>query len=74
MKEKQVKLSRLFKGGAFVGYCLSVDGEMLSHQKDIKIETSGPPSSSIAVNFIWHPSVVDDAPDIHLNHTGEGRV
>ena len=74
MKERQVKLSRLFKGGRFVGYCLSVDGEMLSHQTDIKIETSAPPLSSLSVTFLWHPSVVDDAPDIHLNHTGEGWV
>lgn len=66
MKKKQVKLSRMFKGGRFVGYCLSVDGEMLSHQTDIKIETTSPPHSSISVSFLWHPSVVDDAPDIHL--------
>ncbi|MET4859453.1 hypothetical protein [Morganella morganii] len=65
MKEKQVKLSRMFKGGRFAGYCLSVDGEMLSHQTDIKIETTAPQHSS-SVSFLWHSSVVDDAPDIHL--------
>ncbi|CDG99592.1 hypothetical protein [Xenorhabdus bovienii] len=39
MSEKQVKLSRLYKGGHFKGYALSVDGMLLSNQQQVVIET-----------------------------------
>ncbi|BET98106.1 hypothetical protein [Xenorhabdus taiwanensis] len=41
MSERQVKLSRVFKGGNFKGYALSVDGTLLSNQKNVMVETKG---------------------------------
>ncbi|OAT53993.1 Uncharacterised protein [Providencia heimbachae] len=62
---KQVKLSKLFKHGKQIGYCLTVDGQMLSGQKQLSINTY-PLDTSVHVEFAWHEPMVTDAPDIHL--------
>ncbi|TDB57233.1 hypothetical protein [Photorhabdus khanii] len=52
MTEKQVKLSRLFKDGTFKGHALSVDGMLLSNQKQTVVETNaGDPHPALSVGF-----------------------
>ncbi|MBN6363915.1 hypothetical protein J9231_07085 [Providencia rettgeri] len=62
---KQVKISKLFKHGKQIGYCLTVDGQMLANQKQVSINTY-PLDASVDVEFVWRESTVTDAPDIHL--------
>lgn len=62
---KQVKISKLFKHGKQIGFCLTIDGQMLSSQKQLTINTY-PLDASVNVEFKWHESMVTDAPDIHL--------
>ncbi|HHR5857397.1 TPA: hypothetical protein ACS70L_000071 [Providencia alcalifaciens] len=64
---KQVKLSKLFKNGKWIGYCLTVDGQMLSAQRQLSIKSTPlGANNSIDVEFAWLESMVTDAPDIHL--------
>lgn len=67
-KCKQVKLSKMYRDGAFVGYGLSVDGQLLSNQLELRIEpsTKRKPSPRIEVVFGSNTEMMDDAPDIHL--------
>ncbi|HEM7186428.1 TPA: hypothetical protein U2I61_000873 [Providencia rettgeri] len=62
---KEVKISKLFKHGKQIGYCLTVDGQMLSDQKQVSINTR-PSDASVDVKFVWRESMITDAPDIHL--------
>ncbi|AXG42239.1 MULTISPECIES: hypothetical protein [Photorhabdus] len=67
MTEKQVKLSRLFKDGAFKGYALSVDGMLLSNQKQTVVETNaGDIHPALSVGFIVTDELTHNAPDIHI--------
>nr|WP_282564236.1 MULTISPECIES: hypothetical protein [Providencia] len=82
MKEQQVKLSKLYKGGKWIGYGLSVDGQLLSGQMDLSITTTPlGQNNSVVVTLAWQPSLITEAPDIHLDWflsetitIGEGRV
>ncbi len=38
---------------------------MLSNQKQVSINTY-PLDASVDVEFVWHESMITDAPDIHL--------
>ncbi|MEI9600243.1 hypothetical protein [Moellerella wisconsensis] len=68
MKAQQVKLSKLFKNGRWIGYGLTVDGKLLSNQKELSLTTTPlGENNSVVVEFAWRPSVVEDAPDIHLD-------
>lgn len=66
--EKQVKLSKLFRSGRFVGHALSVDGHLLSNQTSVIL----PPTAGttklvkITVTLTCTNNMVTDAPDIYL--------
>ncbi|HEK2686879.1 hypothetical protein I5F07_17790 [Proteus vulgaris] len=66
--QKQVKLSKLFRSGRFVGHALSVDGELLSNQKLVVL----PPADGlckqvdITVTLTCTNDMIMNAPDIHL--------
>ncbi|AXO17616.1 hypothetical protein AB7250_20015 [Providencia stuartii] len=65
--EKQAKLSKLYRGDAFVGFGLSVDGVLLSNQTLLRIEHSnGRHPPQVTVVFNSHKDLTVDAPDIHL--------
>ncbi|WP_039879260.1 hypothetical protein [Photorhabdus temperata] len=67
MTERQVKLSRLFKDGTFKGYALSVEGMLLSNQKQTVVETNaGDPHPALRVVFAVTDEITHDAPDIHI--------
>ncbi|MEQ5752369.1 hypothetical protein ABN357_14945 [Providencia rettgeri] len=65
--EQDVKLSKLLKHGKFVGYGLSANGKLLSGQTNVVINTEAPAITFVTVTFATTPSMVDDAPEIHLN-------
>ncbi|EMT6385367.1 hypothetical protein WMR60_003965 [Providencia rettgeri] len=65
--EQDVKLSKLLKHGKFVGYGLSANGKLLSGQTMVAINTEAPATTSVTVSFVVTPSMIDDAPEIHLN-------
>lgn len=66
-KVKQVKLSKLFRGGTFVGYTLSVDGQMLSNLQLVSISSSdGIVRPTVTATFLCNEKVAKDAPDIHV--------
>lgn len=68
MEKQQVKLSKLYKGGKWIGYGLSVNGQLLSGQMDLSITTTPlGQNNSVVVEFAWCPSIVEYAPDIHLD-------
>ncbi|WP_272681828.1 hypothetical protein [Providencia sp. PROV129] len=68
MEKQQVKLSKLYKGGKWMGYGLSVDGQLLSGQIDLSITTTPPGQNNlVVVTLVWQPSLITDAPDIHLD-------
>lgn len=64
---QDVKLSKLLKHGKFVGYGLSANGKLLSGQTNVVINTEAPAITFVTVTFAATPSMVDDAPEIHLN-------
>ncbi|HFT1686724.1 TPA: hypothetical protein ACHWHD_001126, partial [Providencia stuartii] len=67
IETKQVKLSKLYRGDAFVGFGLSVDGVLLSNQTLLRIEHSnGRHPPQVTVVFNSHNDLTVDAPDIHL--------
>ncbi|HEF8773026.1 hypothetical protein ACRU1U_07245 [Providencia stuartii] len=64
---KQVKLSKLYRGDAFVGYTLSIDGQMLSNQQLVSISPSdGVARPIVTVSFMCNGEMTKDAPDIHV--------
>ncbi|EOX9819079.1 hypothetical protein ACPY1K_004179, partial [Providencia stuartii] len=66
MKVQQIKLSKLFKSGRWIGYGLTVDGKLLSNQKQLNLTTTPlGESNSVVAEFAWRSSMVEDAPDIH---------
>lgn len=66
-ERKQVKLSKLYRDDAFVGFGLSVDGVLLSNQTLLRIEHSnGRHPPQVTVVFNSHKDLTVDAPDIHL--------
>lgn len=68
MKAQQIKLSKLFKNGRWIGYGLTVDGRLLSNQKELSLTTTPRgENNSVVIEFAWCPSIVEDAPDIHLD-------
>ncbi|WP_340619109.1 hypothetical protein [Xenorhabdus entomophaga] len=67
MSERQVKLSRIFKGGSFMGYALSVDGLLLSNQKQVIVETKASDvHPTLTVTFAVTNEMADEAVDIHF--------
>ncbi|MCG3462748.1 hypothetical protein L7G72_20555 [Xenorhabdus bovienii] len=67
MSEKQVKLSRLYKGGHFKGYALSADGMLLSNQKQAVIETRGDDIHlTLTVTFTLTDEMANNIDDIYL--------
>ncbi|WP_265524161.1 hypothetical protein [Providencia rustigianii] len=68
IETKQVKLSKLFRGGRFVGHALSVDGQLLSNQISIELPMTDGVSKrvKIVVTFNCDNEMAVDAPDIHL--------
>ncbi|WP_272575919.1 hypothetical protein [Providencia sp. PROV273] len=68
MEKQQVKLSKLYKGGKWIGYGLSVNGQLLSGQMALSIMTTPlGQNNSVVVTLAWQPSLIADAPDIHLD-------
>ncbi|EOX9819055.1 hypothetical protein ACPY1K_004145 [Providencia stuartii] len=66
-ERKQVKLSKLFRGDIFVGYTLSIDGQMLSNQLLVSISPSdGAVRPTVTVSFMCNEEMTKDAPDIHV--------
>ncbi|CDH21498.1 hypothetical protein XBKQ1_480010 [Xenorhabdus bovienii str. kraussei Quebec] len=64
---KQVKLSRLYKGGHFKGYALSVDGMLLSNQHQVVIEThSRDIHPTLNVTFTVSDEMAGEVVDIHI--------
>lgn len=64
---KQVKLSKLYRGDTFVGYTLSIDGQMLSNQQLVSISPSdGVVRPTVTVSFMCNEVMTKDAPDIYL--------
>ncbi|MGJ0638248.1 hypothetical protein [Xenorhabdus bovienii] len=67
MSEKQVKLSRLYQSGHFKGYALSVDGMLLSNQKQAVIETrSDDVHLTLTVTFTLTDEMANNIDDIYL--------
>ncbi|MBD1229525.1 hypothetical protein [Xenorhabdus griffiniae] len=67
MSERQVKLSRIFKGGSFMGYALSVDGLLLSNQQNVTVETKAKDIHPIlTVTFAVTNEMADEATDIYI--------
>lgn len=64
--EQDVKLSRLLRHGKFAGYGLSANGKLLSGQTMVAINTEAPATTTVTVSFVVTPSMIDDAPEIHL--------
>lgn len=65
---QQVKLSRLYKKGQWIGYGLTANGRLLSNQKELSFTTTPlGEKNSVVVEFAWHPSMAEDTPDIHLD-------
>lgn len=66
-QEKQAKLSKLYRGDLFIGFGLTVDGQLLSDQVKVTIDPSGEKSLlQVTVVFDCHSNLMNDAPDIHL--------
>lgn len=65
---KQVKLSKLFLEGRFVGHILTVDGQILSNQVSIVTSPHEEISNKMnaTVTFTCNNDMVVDAPDIYL--------
>ncbi|CBJ79824.1 hypothetical protein XBJ1_0683 [Xenorhabdus bovienii SS-2004] len=67
MSEKQVKLSRLYKGGHFKGYALSVDGMLLSNQQQVVIETNSEGvHPTLNVTFTVTDEMAGEGVDIYI--------
>ncbi|WP_118984382.1 hypothetical protein [Photorhabdus sp. CRCIA-P01] len=67
MTEKQVKLSRLFKDGIFKGYTLSVEGVLLSNQREAVITTNARHiHPELEIKLLITNEMTDDAPDIYI--------
>lgn len=65
--KKQVKLSKLFRNDRFVGYTLSVDGQMLTDQQLVSISSSdGVVRPTVTASFVCNEEMTKDAPDIHV--------
>lgn len=65
-EDAQIKLSRMFIGGAFRGYALTVDGKMLSNQVSTVIDTEPDRITRVTASFIISNQMIIDAPDIYL--------
>lgn len=66
-QEKQAKLSKLYRGDLFIGFGLTVDGQLLSDQVKVTIDPSGEKSLlQVTVVFDCHSNLMNDAPDIYL--------
>lgn len=74
MKNKQIQLAKLYKGGRFYGYGIAVDGELLKDQAITNIETKGihkPPI--IKAEFCLTRKIIENQIFIELPDIGEGE-
>ncbi|HGJ5864569.1 MAG TPA: hypothetical protein ACHBZ9_01890 [Arsenophonus nasoniae] len=65
-KKEQIKLSKLFIGGVFKGYALTVKGKILSNLESTVVESKPQVTSRVKASFIVTDEMIVDAPDIHL--------
>ena len=64
---KQAKLSKLYRGDLFIGFGLTVDGQLLSDQVKVTIDPSGEKLPlQVTVTLHCHSNLISDAPDIYL--------
>lgn len=65
-KKEQIKLSKLFIGGEFKGYALTVKGKILANLESTIVETKPHQIPRVTASFIVTDEMIVDAPDIHL--------
>ncbi|OCG59916.1 hypothetical protein A9G41_12295 [Gilliamella sp. Nev5-1] len=65
---KQIQLAHLYKHGRFYGYGIAVDGQLLSNQVSINIETKPNQLPRVCVDFNLDCEVVNNPVDIELNN------
>ena len=65
---KQIQLAHLYKNVKFYGYGISVDGQLLSNQVAVTIETKPNQPAIIHVDFKLDSTAVSNLVDIELNN------
>lgn len=64
---RQIQLAHLYKNGKFYGYGIAVDGQLLTNQVVVNIETKPNQLASIHVDFKLDSKVVSNPVDIELS-------
>lgn len=69
---KQIQLAHLYKNGGFYGYGIAVDGQLLSNQVAVNIETrTNQPAIIIHVDYNLSTEAVNNSIDIELSNKKE---
>jgi hypothetical protein len=63
---KQIQLAHLYKHGRFYGYGIAVDGQLLSNQVAVSIETKPDQLPRICVDFNLDSDAVNNPVEIEL--------
>lgn len=63
---RQIQLVHLYKNGKFYGYGIAVDGQLLSNQVAVNIETKANQPAIIHVDYNLSSEVVNNSIDIEL--------
>jgi hypothetical protein len=74
---KQIQLAHLYKHGRFYGYGIAVDGQLLTNQVAVSIETKPNQPAIIHVDYNLSSEAVNNSIDIELgkgsNREGVGN-
>ncbi|MFQ1017471.1 hypothetical protein [Gilliamella sp. BG7] len=65
---KQIQLAHLYKNGEFYGYGIAVDGQLLTNQVAVNIETKPNQLTIIHVDFKLDSKAVSNPVDIELDN------
>ncbi|MWN32104.1 MULTISPECIES: hypothetical protein [unclassified Gilliamella] len=69
---KQIQLAHLYKNGGFYGYGIAVDGQLLTNQVAVSIETKPNQPPRIYVDFYLDSEAVNNPIDIELGKKKQG--
>ncbi|EGT5708796.1 hypothetical protein SMD51_002261 [Cronobacter sakazakii] len=67
MKHKKVQLAHIYRGAAFLGYGIAVDGALLSQQLSTKIDTDAASIPAITAVFNLDAEMNENPVKIDLN-------
>lgn len=65
---KQIQLAHLYKNGRFYGYGIAVDGQLLSNQVAVNIETKPNQPAIIHVDYNLSSEAVNNSINIELSN------